>query len=596
MDESTSSITKKYPFFYKQYDTFINYISSSKKYLKSLLDFIYENDIKSEELTKKDFTYLKALIASVEMLMIKDSIIENYSFITNSTDIKEYLKECHYLKDGGSIEVDKVKFTNCDEFIGYIRNAIAHGNYYIDGNSFAFIQSKDSISGEKTSFKIYKISIDNLYNIVKKCIFSYLYGQNPKNYKKNLYISTPNIEDRNIKRIVNSVYDNLYSLTLSLESEDNIDIKTINGISLIKPDYNCNNCIKDIRINYLKNIEKYLRDNKLDGKIKVSTNYQKENVPDNLKNYNYIINNKNNIGENDSQRIKKYLVDNYIMNRTYNDIQKNKTSDAENDYLLHSISVLDKLYYDINQKLYDNIEENDFLPIFYNYYCAYSHMDRMMLFIICLYARIVYFIDKLEDIDKDNDLYKNIKQELFDIKINFINLNNLSQKKDIYEKSCIEYTNKKNEFHNDTKKGLIKIIKKHKLSISTFSNIIKMLKHNRSKYKIVKSKKSEMTKAQKNYKESIQFYNSSYYFSRELLENIRNSIAHFNYYVEPRSDAEYITFRDFFPKKRDETLNASICMNEIEQFINDIDLGIYDIISKQKKEHIEDVEKSEKHK
>ena len=499
------------------------------------LNFIdYINHTKNNNITMDDIKYALMSLVFLDVLYNKETMIEtdeeaNYSSKMSDNFLDDMFEIMNMTDENQNIS----KLEDGATFLAVIRNKIAHGDYYIDGDDMVFLKENDEI---RINFFKFISFYAPLVNVLDARISEKSYTKTFLVNKGSLVIKEPINSVRELESFLSLLKLKSYNLRRlddqKLTTREKLrlkeDINIIEEKTLLKED------VKQLDRELVEEYQK-------EGYILTITNKKINKDPELIEEIKKIINVDNSLFDS-----KKANINDLVF--TYgNDISKLVDKQYEDTGLRYGIK--------INMVLLNQMLNSNFIDI---NKCSPKVLEIMDLFYdeivsVILLARIYsLYCHPFDNIYKQENRYHFCR----DGELDFSKLNLSDIKPDIIDTS----------FHGlvDADERINKLLKKIESiegrinRVNGFIEGMKKknnLKENEKKklndfIEEVNNREKYLTELYNMYFEYVEYFecvkkdyinNSRYFYNRAIIEGIRNSIAHGNVSIENSYGNKYVS-------------------------------------------------------
>lgn len=522
----------------KKLETLYEYYVGNLVYTSFLFEMCYEENGKSKkDIVKTEFlNSVTVSLISVIFQSIKEEIIINKGDLVYESNLLlsklESNVELIIEKNKNRYIIDNKEFTTAADVVVFIRNKLAHGMFYIEDNNVYLLDGENLV----------KININKLKNFIMNSLYSLYKDKIDTIYKRNIIINdkvnTSRKKKVNTKSEMIGLIKSFKCIEVSLSSIDN---KTISvSMNKIYRDYlHLYNNTGDIK--YLYNLDIICKS--------MGYKFEYKYVP--IKNIDY-----NELADNLLKMTKDDIT--YIEMVKYTGYKLSLITNANKKYntLLSHLN---------NMILIDNIKNHkssDVLGFINETYDSFSiSYNEITSSLICMFNSLFnYSVDK---IFKDDNIYFTNKIDGLDYSMLDLSMFNVNYKEEynsymsniLNEKtSIIKKINVVRENINKNNININNVSSTNNLTVINKLNVIRNELLNNEQ--ILLSELSKRDNIINNYNN-----NYKYFYNYSIIEGIRNSIAHGNYFVSDISNFEnaIITFKDIYNDKLTLEVNIKLC-------------------------------------
>lgn len=519
----------------------------------------YANNTKDNVMTVDDIKYALMSLVFLDVLYNKETMIEtdkeaNYSSKMSDNFLEDMFAIMNITDENQNIS----KLEDGATFLAIIRNKIAHGDYYIDGDDLVFLKENDEI---RINFFKFISFYAPLVNVLDARIIDKSYTKTYLLNKGNLVVKEPITTNRQLESFLSLLKLKSYNLRRlddkPLATREKLRLKE--DITLLEQKAILKEDIKQLDRELVEKYEK-------EGYILTITN-KKVKDPKLIKEIKNIIDIDNSLFDSD-----KYSINDLVF-MYGNDISKLLDNEYEDTGIRYGIR--------INMILLNQMRKNNVLDI--------NLCDSKLLGIIDSFrdevvavmslARIYgLYCHPFDNIYKQENRYHFCRDDeldfsklnLSDIKPDIINIEN-NGIKEVENKiaNLVKKINSLNTRLNELNKNILgmknnnnltdKQIDKLKLFIIEEENKTKQLNE---LYDIYFEYQMYLEAVKKDYEE-----NKDYFYNRAIIEGIRNSIAHGDVTIENCHGTKYVgdTILKFTNKHNNQVLfQASVNLYNLE--------------------------------
>lgn len=553
-------------------DDIVEYYSGAISYTLFLQDVLH-SETKNGYLLLDGNNVDSAMIGFISniFLAIKENIIEKNDSNFNTLILTEMLEENVSMiatKEENGYKIDNYIFQDKETLVDELRNKIAHGNFKFDLKHNKIILC---IEGNEIKINIIKLS-----NFVVSSLYSYLKNYNTNEFTRSLTVNNRVLSNR-VKPILNkneliSYVKKFRQKIFTIKSKDgsNVPSQYIKKFEYI---INCYIDSNDMKTFYKDrvNLEKEMGQ---DYEITVIDKPFKNVDYDSFVNYFLKIVKKDNLT----------LEEQTIMIAC--ELERNEN--IENNKLNLLVNNLNNLM------ILNTIKECNTVNINVVFNKILEKYGNMYVSTLTLVSSLIASFNSLFSYGKDN-IYRN-SNEYLEKKINGLDYSQLD-----LSLLNIEFCNVSKGYIKDLKlkkdskyKGLEKIedsINKINTSISNVSNnvsrvdVLKSLKRNLTNATNIRNKiKEEYDNLLNEYNECNKYFddNINHFTNERIIDGIRNSIAHGNYYVKSNIDTDnsFVVFEDIYEGEL--TFKCDVRVKDFEKMMFDNAKIIYNYINSDK--------------
>ena len=525
-----------------------NYYNGTVAYALFLQDIIYGTTENSNLILDKNYMNV-AIIGFISniFLIIKEGLIEKQDITFNSLILEDILEKNVNIiakKTDDGYKIDNYVFKNKETLVTEIRNKIAHGNF-----NFDLCHNRIILNIENNDIKI---NINKLSAFVVASLDSYLKNYKTNEFSRKMVINNKILSNRKkpmlTKSEIRGFIKKYRQKIITLKSKDSsiIPKPIIEEFEQIITKYE-----------YEHQDEKELYKNIISFEKKYGNNYEIINESKPFKNIDYdtfptyflnSIKETTTYDEQVTMLLKELEINENIENNKLNLLIDN----------LHNLIILDTIK-KTNSTNLDIIGEKIFI----------SSNTLISSLISCFNALFSYGKDNIYinnnkycKLDNNGLDYSKLDLALFNIELCNIDkgyIIDLKTKVDSKFKDLEKIEEKINKIsENINKVNKLEVIKKLK---ETLLNI--------------ESRKIEVKELYNNllneYKSANDYFNNNidYLTNERIIDGIRNSIAHGNYYIISKTDLNnsIIVFEDVYEGKL--TFKCSIKINDFIKFLSD---------------------------
>lgn len=532
-----------------------NYYNGTVAYALFLQDIIYSTTENSNLILDKNYMNV-AIIGFISniFLIIKEGLIEKQDITFNSLILEDILEKNVNIiakKTDDGYKIDNYVFKNKETLVTEIRNKIAHGNF-----NFDLHHNRVILNIENNEIKI---NINKLSAFVVASLDSYLKNYKTNEFSRKMVINNKILSNRKkpmlTKSEIRGFIKKYRQKIITLKSKDSsiIPKPIIEEFEQIITKYE-----------YEHTDEKELYKNIISFEKKYGNNYEIINESKPFKNIDYdtfptyflnSIKETTTYDEQVTMLLKELEINENIENNKLNLLIDN----------LHNLIILDTIK-KTNSTNLDIIGKK-----------IYEEYGNIFISSNTLISSLIACFNALFSYGKDN-IYKN------DNKYSVLNNNGLDYSKLDLTLFNIELCNIDKGYIIDLKtkvdskyKDLEKIEEKINQISENINKVNKLEVINKLKETllIIKTRKIEVKEMYNNlineYKNANDYFtnNIDYLTNERIIDGIRNSIAHGNYYLKYNIDmnSSIIVFEDVYEGKL--TFKCSIKINDFIKFLSD---------------------------
>lgn len=532
-----------------------NYYNGTVAYALFLQDIIYGTTENSNLILDKNYMNV-AIIGFISniFLIIKEGLIEKQDITFNSLILEDILEKNVNIiakKTDDGYKIDNYVFKNKETLVTEIRNKIAHGNF-----NFDLCHNRIILNIENNDIKI---NINKLSAFVVASLDSYLKNYKTNEFSRKMVINNKILSNRKkpmlTKSEIRGFIKKYRQKIITLKSKDSsiIPKPIIEEFEQIITKYE-----------YEHTDEKELYKNIISFEKKYGNNYEIINESKPFKNIDYdtfptyflnSIKETTTYDEQVTMLLKELEINENIENNKLNLLIDN----------LHNLIILDTIK-KTNSTNLDIIGKK-----------IYEEYGNIFISSNTLISSLIACFNALFSYGKDN-IYKN------DNKYSVLNNNGLDYSKLDLTLFNIELCNIDKGYIIDLKtkvdskyKDLEKIEEKINQISENINKVNKLEVINKLKETllIIKTRKIEVKEMYNNlineYKNANDYFtnNIDYLTNERIIDGIRNSIAHGNYYLKYNIDmnSSIIVFEDVYEGKL--TFKCSIKINDFIKFLSD---------------------------
>ena len=533
-----------------------NYYNGTVAYALFLQDIIYGTTENSNLILDKNYmnVAIMGFISNI-FLIIKEGLIEKQDNTFNSLILEDILEKNVNIiakKTDDGYKIDNYVFKNKETLVTEIRNKIAHGNF-----NFDLCHNRIILNIENNDIKI---NINKLSAFVVASLNSYLKNYKTNEFSRKMVINNKVLSNRKkpmlTKSEIRGFIRKYRQKIITLKSKDSsiIPKPIIEEFEQIITKYE-----------YEHTDEKELYKNIISFEKKYGNNYEIINESKPFKNIDYdtfptyflnSIKETTTYDEQVTMLLKELEINENIENNKLNLLIDN----------LHNLIILDTIK-KTNSTNLDIVGKK-----------VYEEYENIFISSNTLISSLIACFNALFSYGKDN-IYKN------DNKYSILNNNNgLDYSKLDLTLFNIELCNIDKGYIIDLKtkvdakyKDLEKIEEKINKTSENINKVNKLEVINKLKETLlnIESKKIEVKELYNNllneYKNANDYFtnNIDYLTNERIIDGIRNSIAHGNYYVISKTDLNnsIIVFEDVYEGKL--TFKCSIKINDFIKFLSD---------------------------
>ena len=532
-----------------------NYYNGTVAYTLFLQDIIYGTTENSNLILDKNYMNV-AIIGFISniFLIIKEGLIEKQDITFNSLILEDILEKNVNIiakKTEDGYKIDNYVFKNKETLVTEIRNKIAHGNF-----NFDLCHNRIILNIENNDIKI---NINKLSAFVVASLDSYLKNYKTNEFSRKMVINNKILSNRKkpmlTKSEIRGFIKKYRQKIITLKSKDSsiIPKPIIEEFEQIITKYE-----------YEHTDEKELYKNIISFEKKYGNNYEIINESKPFKNIDYdtfptyflnSIKETTTYDEQVTMLLKELEINENIENNKLNILIDN----------LHNLIILDTIK-KTNSTNLDIIGEK-----------IYEEYGNIFISSNTLISSLIACFNALFSYGKDN-IYKN------DNKYSVLNNNGLDYSKLDLTLFNIELCNIDKGYIIDLKtkvdskyKDLEKIEEKINQISENINKVNKLEVINKLKETLlnIESRKIEVKELYNNllneYKSANDYFNNNidYLTNERIIDGIRNSIAHGNYYIISKTDLNnsIIVFEDVYEGKL--TFKCSIKINDFIKFLSD---------------------------
>ncbi len=553
-------------------DDIVEYYSGAISYTLFLQDVLH-SETKNGYLLLDGNNVDSAMIGFISniFLAIKENIIEKNDSNFNTLILTEMLEENVSMiatKEENGYKIDNYIFQDKETLVDELRNKIAHGNFKFDLKHNKIILC---IEGNEIKINIIKLS-----NFVVSSLYSYLKNYNTNEFTRSLTVNNRVLSNR-VKPILNkneliSYVKKFRQKIFTIKSKDgsNVPSQYIKKFEYI---INCYIECHDMKTFYKDriNLEKEIGQ---DYEIIIS------DKPFNNVDYDSFVNYFLKIVKKDNLTLEEQTIMIACELERNENIENNKLNLLVNN--LNNLIVL------------NTIKECNTVNINVVFNKILEKYGNMYFSTFTLVSSLIASFNSLFSYGKDN-IYRN-NNEYLEKKINGLDYSQLD-----LSLLNIEFCNVSKGYIKDLKlkkdskyKGLEKIedsINKINTSISNVSNnvsrvdVLKSLKRKLTNITNIRNKiKEEYDNLLNEYNECNKYFddNINHFTNERIIDGIRNSIAHGNYYVKSNIDTDnsFIVFEDIYEGEL--TFKCNVRVKDFEKMMFDNAKIIYNYINSDK--------------
>lgn len=533
----------------KKRDCILKYYDSINTYSNYLIKYFNDENysLESSKLNEIGIETLLSLI-SLNLIYKKEDIIENQENLEYDSKLYDFVLDDYLaiigVKNKDEYKIGNFKSKHSSTIFAKIRNKLAHGDFYVEDRKIYL-----NIEGEEYSVDI--VIFSKFMGSLTRC---YLNCNKENIYERNFIVDKAT--SSNIPFEINNIESLLKLLTIKsykITSYDN-EVIPIN--------------IKNLLNNYIDNIKRNLNNKE---KVKILEDKLVKTF-DEL-GYNISIHNRK---IKDIEKFKKIALP--LVDMDYSDKEKKYSFAEMIDNIVNLNYGKDLIWMGLyfNQQILENMllyNEYDLKKI-YNLGGISNICNLDELYIPSLLAKFnVLYAYPLDDIYKENNVYKIENERLEELDFGLLNLGNIKPNYMNYELKIINELEKQ---INSLKKQ-IDNFEKRKDDLKVSYTKVKDLNVKNKIQGLILNCETDLSQINIKYKNLIDRYlqvlhdvnkNEKYFYNRNIVEGIRNALAHGN--VKIINSFEVLDINDIILNFKDYD-EEMLCMDlslTIRQFNN----------------------------